>query len=160
VLDDIRAPQPVDVTWLMQGAKLEPVDESKGLYQLSKNTAQCDFQLLADSPFKTKIGVSTANDHSKLLNWQQLQVSAEVRAIRFVSIYDPWHHMDLKLTFTPNGPDKATVAITGTGIDDTWDWQTAKAKFEASTLHGTRKGGFDVLVNSQTAAPSKPKTGP
>ena len=159
VLDDVRSPQPVEVTWLMQGQKLDPVDAAAGTYRLSKNQAQCDFQLLADTPFTTKIGVSTANDHSKLLNWQQLQASATASAVRFASIYDPWNHHDLRLALAAGGPDKATVTVTGKGIADTWDWQAATSKFEASSLHGSRKDGFDILVNSQTAAPPKPIVG-
>ena len=153
VLDDIRSPQPVEVTWLMQGAKLTPVDETKGIYSLSKNKAQCEFQLLSDTPFQTKMGVSPANDHSKLLNWQQLQVTANAPAMRFVSIYNPWHQKDLKLTFTPAGADKATIAVTGAGINDTWSWEAAKGKFEAASLSGVRKGGFSVDVNAKTATP-------
>ena len=159
VLDDVRSPQPVDVTWLMQGQKLEAVDEAAGTYRLSKNAAQCDFQLLSDAKLQTKMGVSTANDHSKPLNWQQLRATANAPAIRFVSIYDPWQHKDLKLTFTPAGPDKALVSVIGKGINDKWDWQAATGKFDASAIHGTRKGGFDVLVNAQSAAPPKPITG-
>jgi len=159
VLDDVRSPQPVEFTWLMQGQKLEQIDAAAGTYRLSKNKAQCDFQLLADTPLKTKIGVSTANDHNKLLNWQQLQASAEAPAVRFVSIYDPWHHKDLKLIFKPDGPEKAKITVTGTGVNDTWDWQAATGKFDASTLHGLRKGGFDVLINAQTAAPPPPVLG-
>ena len=63
----------MEVTWLMQGAKLEPVNEVALRYRLSKGQAQCEFQLVADAPLKAKIGVSTANDHSKPLGWQQLQ---------------------------------------------------------------------------------------
>jgi len=157
-LDDVRAPKAVEVTWLMQGAKLEPVDEAQGRYRLSKNQAQCEFQLVADAPFKTKMGISTANDHSKLLGWQQLQASAETGAIRFASVYDPWHKKDLKVVLTPEGPDKATVTVTGPGIADTWQWQAATGgkKFEAATLHGSRKGGFDVVVDGKTAAPPAP----
>ena len=101
------------------------------------------------------MGVSTANDHNKLLNWQQLQASAEVPAIRFVSIYDPWHHKDLKLTFTPDGPDKAKVTVAGVGINDTWDWKAASAKFTASTIHGSRPSGFDITVDSKSAAAAR-----
>jgi hypothetical protein len=156
VLDDVRSPQPVDITWLMQGQKLTAVDDATGTYDLTKNKADCGFQLLSEVPLTKKMGVSTANDHSKLLGWQQLQATANGQAARFVSLFDPWHHKDLKLTFTPSGPEKATVTVTGTGISDSWDWQAATGKFDASTIHGTRKGGFDVLVNAQSAAPPDP----
>jgi hypothetical protein len=156
VLDDIRSPKPTEITWLMQGAKLEPVEETSGRYRLSKGTAQCEFQLVADAAFKTQMGVSTANDHNKLMGWQQLQASAETAAIRFASIYDPWHHKDLKVKLTPDGADKATVTVESAGFTDTWQWQAGKGKFDASTLHGSRKGGFDVTVNAKDAPPTAP----
>jgi hypothetical protein len=162
VLDEIRAPEPVEVTWLMQGAKLRPVDEAQGRYQLSKGDAECEFQLLADAPFKPVIGVSTANNHGQLMGWQQLQASAHTRAIRFASVYDPWHHRDLKLTLTPAGPNHATVAVKSGGFTDAWRWQSATGKFTSATLHGFRKGGFDVTVNGNALppAPASPPSEP
>jgi len=97
-------------TWLMQGAKLAPVDETRSRYRLGKNEARCDFHLVADTPFEAAMGVSTANDHSRLLGWQQLQAKANAAA----------------------------------------------GKFEASTLKGSRPGGFDVVVDAMTAAPPAP----
>jgi hypothetical protein len=153
--DDIRSPKPVEITWLIQGAKLEPVNKAEGRYRLAKGDAQCEFQLVADLPLKSKIGVSTANDHNKLLNWQQLQAGAEGTAARFACVVDPWHK-DVKVTLTPDGPDKATITVSGPGIADTWQWQAAKGKFEAATWHGSRPGGFDLAVDAQTAVPPAP----
>jgi hypothetical protein len=153
--DDVRSPKPVEITWLMQGAKLEPVNEAEGRYKLAKGQAQCEFQLAADVPLKSKIGVSTANDHSKLMNWQQLQASAEGTAARYACLVDPWHK-DVKVTLTPDGPDKATITVSGPGIADTWHWEAAKGKFEAATWHGSRQGGFDITVDAQTAVPPTP----
>ena len=140
----------------MQGAKLEAVDEAKGRYCLSKGKAQCEFQLVADAPFQAKMGVSTANDHNKLLGWQQLQASAETAAIRFASVYDPWHHKDLKVTLTPDGRDKATVKVESAGFTDTWQWQGSQGRFEPSALHGSRKGGFEVTVDAKSVPPAAP----
>jgi hypothetical protein len=153
--DDIRSPKPVEITWLIQGAKLEPVNKAEGRYRLAKGDAQCEFQLVADLPLKSKIGVSTANDHNKLLNWQQLQAGAEGTAARFACVVDPWHK-DVKVTLTPDGPDKATITVSGPDIADTWQWQAAKGKFEAATWHGSRPGGFDLTVDAQTAVPPAP----
>ena len=150
VFDDVRSPQPVEVTYLVQGARLEPVDEALGRYRLSKNKAQCDFQLVADLPLKMKIGVSTANDHSKLLNWQQLQATAEGSAVRFASVFDPWHKKDLKVTLTADGPDRAIVTVTGADVADTWQWDASAGRFESATWHGSRRNGFDVTVDAKT----------
>ncbi len=154
VLDDVRSPKPVDITWLMQGAKLEKVDEAAGKYRLSKGKSDCEFQLVADTAFKPVIGLSTANDHSKSLKWQQLQATANGSAVRFASVFDPWHHKDLKVTLKADGPDKATVTVEFAGFTDTWDWQAATGKFTASTVHGSRKRGFDVTVDEKAVPPA------
>jgi hypothetical protein len=153
--DDIRSTKPVEIAWLLQGAKLEPVNEAEGRYRLAKGDAQCEFQLAADVPLKSKIGVSTANDHSKLLNWQQLQASAEGTAARYACVVDPWHK-NVKVTLTPDGPDKATITVSGPGIADTWRWEAAKGKFDAATWHGSRRRGFDITVDAKTAVPPAP----
>ena len=156
VFDDVRAPEPVEVTYLMQGAKLEPVNAAQGRYRLSKNNAQCEFQLAADVPLKAQIGVSTANDHNKLLNWQQLQGKAQGAAVRFVSVFDPWHKGNLTVTVKADGPDRAMLTVTGPGFADAWQWEAARGKFEAATWRGVRRGGFDVTVDSKTATPPAP----
>ncbi len=153
--DDIRSPKPVEITWLIQGARLQPVNAAEGRYRLAKGAAECEFQLVADVPLKSKIGVSTANDRSKLMNWQQLQASAKGNAARYACVIDPWHK-EVKVTLTPDGPDKATITVSGQGIADTWKWEAAKGRFEAATWHGSRQGGFDVTVDAQTAAPPAP----
>jgi len=154
VLDDIRAPEPVDVTWLVQGAKLEAVDAAQGRYRLSKGKARCDFQLVADAPFKAEIGTSTADHRGKPLGWRQLRAAVKTAAVRFASVYDPWGHGDLSLTLEAAGRDKATVTVRSGKFTDTWEWTAATARFEASTLRGTRPfgsaqgrpGGFDVAI--------------
>jgi hypothetical protein len=153
--DDVRAPKPVEITWLIQGAKLEAVNEQEGRYRLAKGRARCEFQLVADLPLESKIGVSTANDHDKLMNWRQFQASAEGPAARFACVVDPWHK-DLKVALTPDGPDKATITVSGTGFSDTWKWTAAQGRFEAATWLGVRQGGFHVTVDAKTAVPPAP----
>ncbi len=155
VFDDIRSPQPVEITWLLQGAKLEPVNEAEGRYRLAKGQAQCEFQLVADVPLKSQIGLSTANSLSKLMKWQQLQAGTQGAAARFACVIDPWHK-NVKVTLTPDGPDQATILVTGPGINDTWRWTAAKGRFEAATWHGSRPGGFDLTVEAKTAVPPAP----
>jgi hypothetical protein len=156
VFDDVRSPEAVAVTYLVQGAELEGLDEAQGRYRLAKNDAQCDFHLVADVPLQAQIGTSTANDHSKLLNWQQLQATAEGTAVRFVSVFDPWHKGDLAVALTADGPDKAALTVTGTGVADTWQWEASAGRFAPATWHGSREGGFDVAVDAKTARPPAP----
>jgi hypothetical protein len=154
ILDDIRSPKPVELMWLVQGPKLTAVDAAHGRYLLANTKAECTFQLVADAPFTAFIGVSTANDHSKLLGWQQLQASATLPMIRFASVYDPWHHQDLKVVMTATDREHATVTVSGSGIGDTWHWQVGAGKFETGVLHGKRAGGFDIVVDAKAVPPT------
>ena len=83
------------------------------------------------------------------------QATAEGTAARFACVVDPWHK-DVKVTLTADGPDKATIKVSGPGIADTWQWEAAKGKFEAATWHGSRQGGFDLTVDGKTAVPPAP----
>ncbi|UCE47740.1 MAG: hypothetical protein JSW47_19345, partial [Phycisphaerales bacterium] len=74
VLDDIRGPQPVDVTWLMQGRELYEVDAPMGRYRLANGEAVCPFQVIADSPAFGAIGISPAEHGGEILGFQQLQL--------------------------------------------------------------------------------------
>ncbi len=154
VLDDIRAPEPVDITWLVQGAKLEPVDPAQGRYRCracipARGTML--FQLVADAPLKAEIAPSTADNRGKPLGWQQLQASVRTAAVRFASLYDPWQQKDLAVTL-----EGATVTVRGGKFTDTWQWTPAAARFEASSLRGTRAGGFDDAIDARSAPPPAP----
>ena len=155
VFDDIRASSPVDITWLIQGAKLEPVSKADGRYSLAKGSAKCEFQLVSDATLKSIVGVSTANNHGKLMNWQQLQATANGKTARFACVLDPWHK-EAKVAFTSGGPGKGTIKVTGQGIDDTWQWTAGNSRFEAATWHGLCDGGHEVTVDAKTAVPPAP----
>ena len=73
--------------------------------------------------------------------------------MRFVSMYDPWHHQDLKLAFTPNGPEKATITVTGKGIDDTWAWEAAGP--DAGTVEYSGELGRQGQQSPQEKAKAK-----
>src|SRR5690606_39187757 len=75
VLDDIRSPEPVQITWLMQGPKLEAAGE--GRFFLIADQARCAFQLVSDGSFRTEIGASTADNRKQPLGWQQLQATTD-----------------------------------------------------------------------------------
>jgi hypothetical protein len=116
----------------------------------------CEFQLVSDAKLDSVLGISPANDHSKSLGWRQLQATAKnVSAVRFAAVLDPWHKGNLKVTLQPDGPDKATLTVTGNNINDTWNWQAATKKFEAATLHGARpNNAFNITINAKDVPPS------
>jgi hypothetical protein len=58
------------------------------------------------------------------------------------------------VTLKTDGPNQATVTVQSAGFTDTWQWQAATGKFTPSTLHGSRKGGFDVVVDASSTPPA------
>ena len=142
VLDDVRAPKPAEITWLMQGAELEPVDASQGAYRLKKGAAQCEFQVVADKPLTATIGESTADARGRSMGLKQLQAKASGGAVRIAAVFDPWKRGKLRLKMAAQG-DAATLAVSGPGVDDRWVWQLSPDAATPSTLWG--RGGSVVL---------------
>jgi len=149
VLDDIRAPATVDVTWLMQGEQLEAEDASVQRYVLKKGTASCAFQVDATEIMDAEILPSTADIRGKALGWQQLQLKATTPAVRLASVYDPWHRGTLSVALRTDGTDHATVKITGPGIEDTWDWTAGDGRFGPSKVIGKDSGGNEIVAMTE-----------
>ncbi|NCP28660.1 MAG: hypothetical protein GW867_01395 [Armatimonadetes bacterium] len=154
VLDDIRAPAPVDVTWLMQGPELDTVDATGHRYVLKKGQAQCPFQVAATQPVTAETVTSPADNRGEALGWKQLRLTAETDAIRLASVYDPWHRGDLTVTFQTDSPDHGTVTVTGPGLKHSWDWTAGQDRFGPSKVTGRDANGGELLAMS---AP-EPKT--
>jgi hypothetical protein len=140
VLDDIKSSKEAKITWLMQGPKLQAVDEEKGTYTLSRENENCPFQVVSEEPMTPQIVVSAADHRSTPLGWQQLQLSGTVKAVRLSSVYDLWSVGDVKVELKTTDAGNATVTVTGKGINDTWKWQSAKNVNTASVISGSRDG--------------------
>jgi hypothetical protein len=166
ILDDIRAPREVDLTWLLQGPQLTavqapahaapvagaaddaavaladeetPVITAVNTYLLAKGEAVCPVAIVADRPFTGAIGESPADNKKQPLGWQQLQLRTRGKTWRVISLYDPWRQGDLKLALATTARDAATVTVTGAKLTDTWQWQAATGRFTPSTLTGRAK---------------------
>jgi len=86
VLDDIRAPSAVEVSWLIQGPKLSVQDKNALRFTLAHADATCPFQVAADHDrVAQKVVTSSADHRGKALGWQQLQLTVEARTVRFAS---------------------------------------------------------------------------
>ncbi len=162
VVDDVRCARRADLTWLVQGAELKTLDAAAGRYRLSKHEAACEFQLVSDRLLEMQQVVSTANDHSKLLNWKQLRATAVGRTARFACVFDPWHRGDLRVALAAGADGAMTVTVTGGDIDDTWTCTPGAGRFDPSVWHGRRVDGFDVRADAETARPpaTQPGTDP
>lgn len=147
VLDDIRAPETVDITWLVQGPELQTLDAAAGRYALAKGSASCPFHVAATEPLAAEVLESSADDRGKPLGWKQLQLKAKVRFLRVASLYDPWHRGSLALTLQPDGPDRAKVLVGGGPQGpDTWEWTAGEGRLGPSRLSGRAPGGRELIA--------------
>jgi hypothetical protein len=141
VLDDIRSSgEEVEMTWLMQGSTLRPVNEGEHLYLLAHDEAECAFQVRSDVNMEGTIAVSTADHRGQALGWQQLQLRGRGSAFRVASVYDLWGHGDVKLTLEPADDGTSQVRVEGAGVSDSWDWTVAADPRTASSISGNRDG--------------------
>ncbi len=151
VLDDIRAPEVVDIDWLMQGQDLEVVNEAEGRYKLiSEKGPRCSFQLQtsADAGLSLSIVDSPADTKKKVLGWKQLRGRATTDHLYTASIYD-LYGKSLSVRLDAKNPEAVIVAVRGIGINDSWLWEPAKAAGDTYTLSGKRGEKNLITVNEQ-----------
>ncbi len=147
VLDDVRAPQPVDLDWLLQSGSVTAGADLR--FVLQKGEARCPLQVAATQAVTASVVDSPADNKKTLLGWKQLRLRANTQAIRFASVYDLWGRGDLTVTLQADGADHATVKVTGRGgVNDTWTWTAAKDRFGPSTIAGQDGGGQGLLTLS------------
>jgi hypothetical protein len=155
VLDSLKAPQEVEYTWLLQGAKLDAVDAAAGRYRLAKNAASCDVQVVSLPAFAAKVGNSPADDRGTPLGWKQLQATVKAPAVRFASVYDAWARGNLKVAQSVEG-DTVKVEVEGPGFKDTWTWAAPAERFAPSPLKAERAGKGLLVEVGPKDAPPKP----
>jgi hypothetical protein len=153
VLDDIKAPEPVDITWLMQAPQLTKQGD-KGLnFELKHNNASCGMQInqIGNVSLDPVIGASPADNHGQNagpLGWQQLQLKGRSDALKLATIMTPWGG-DYKVNTKAAADGSVQISVTGSNINDSWQWTPATGKFDPSSLKGSRKGGFTVQVGTK-----------
>jgi len=153
ILDDIRANEEAEITWLVQGPAVEVVDAEGHRYRLSKGDAGCDLQVAATGTFAATIGDSPADSHGRPLGYKQLQVRARSSAWRVAAVFDAWNHRQLHVEMGAAGPGASVVSVSGPGFIDTWEWRAAPDSATPSGLKGERSGGFSVTVGPGDRAP-------
>jgi len=130
ILDDIRAPKDVELSWLVQSPTLD--ERGKGQFTLRKGDAACPFQVASDVKLAPSIVVSTADNRGKPLGWKQLRLIAEADAFRIASVYDLWGR-GVKLSL-----EGETVQVTGKDVADTWTWKPPADGAAPTELTGAR----------------------
>jgi hypothetical protein len=152
LLDDVRAAQPADLTWLIQGSGLSATDEAAHAYRLTREGAHLEFRVLSDRTFGAKIDLSPAESSGKPLGYQQLQLTAHAARWRVATLFDPWHQTKLQVRRETAGEDASVLHVTGAGFSDTWRWTAAKDDVTPSGLQGERAGGFKVTLTAADRA--------
>ncbi len=131
ILDDVRSPEPVTITWLTQSPQLQPAGQ--GRYALINQDARCGFQLASTAPLTATIGESTADNKKKPLGWRQLQASTEpVEAVQFAGVYMPWGG-EPEVMLQPEA-DHAVVTVRHGRGEDRWIWRFAEGPDQPAAL--------------------------
>jgi len=157
VLDDIRAPEAVDISWLVQGSDLKATDAATGRFELISANKRCAFQLVASQAPTFEIGLSSADSRGKNLGFQQLTASTNAKHLIVATVFDPWNRGGLSVKLTQNSPDEATIQVSGTDLADTWKWKASAGGTSASTISAERQSGpaagFPFLMNTENSKP-------
>ena len=134
VIDDVRAREPVEITWLMQAPRLIADDVRGHRYTMSCEGATIGFQVASSAQVRGAIIEGTADNRGRSLGWQQLQLTGRGDSLRFFSVYDVWGKGGVVLSGWGEGAEAATIRIQGSGIDDGWSWQAGPDNQSAGTI--------------------------
>ncbi len=152
VLDDVRAPEDVEICWLVQGPRLT-AEKEVGRYVLSKGEATCPFSVHCLTDSNSRIVKSPADHRGKALGWQQLRLTTRTSCTRLVSVYDPWG-VGLSLTLKPGeGKQADTVTVEAEEFKDRWTWPAAGEGFSPTALVGWRGDRKLVEVSASDRPP-------
>ncbi|MBD3181896.1 DUF4962 domain-containing protein [Candidatus Poribacteria bacterium] len=148
VLDHIQAHEKAEITWLIQSAGTEILDEEKAYYRLSDGGSMCEFRMASNADFKAQIGESTANHKGKKVGYKQLQLKANTDQWYTAVVFDVWKHGDLEVKLEIVEHNKALVKVTGPDINDKWHWQSATDLHNPSGLKGECNGDVIISISS------------
>jgi len=156
VLDDIRAPEEVEISWLMQGPGLKKVDKTAERFRLVSETRECPFQVTASVPLDFEIALSPAEHRGESLGFQQLTASTKTSGLFVASLYELWGGQR-SVRLEMKSADKAVVIVEGEGSRDIWTWAAATGRFKSSAVSGTRESGvgsgFPFVMNAENSEP-------
>lgn len=155
VLDDIRAPEAVTITWMVQAPQLT-AGTDKGWWTLANEGTTCPFQLATnrDDVLDTKIVPSPADSKKgKLMGWQQLRAETSTDHLITASAY-ALYGKTVSVALDTSDPARIVATVTGEGLDDRWEWAPTTEATATYTLTATRAG--KILV--QTGPDDRPET--
>lgn len=158
VLDDIRSPEPVEITWMIQSRQVE--EQADGRFTLMADGESCPAQLVSDQSFTTAVIESPADNKGKPLGHRQLRATVDASAVRFASVYNIWNGEELTVELKNEGADRATVTVQSADFTDEWTWQAAPDAKVPSRLTGKRLKGPSVEGLPMTLQPYEFKPEP
>ncbi len=153
VLDEIRADEPVEIDWLVQGPQLT---SAKGdlRYVLGQGEARCPVAVRCQTPAQARIVTGPADHRGKALGWKQLRLRTKSGQTRLASVYDPWNvGVSLEVDFAQG--QTAAATIRGPGFDDRWTWSPAAKRFGAAPVSG-RRGDKTLITIDAGHEPPQP----
>ncbi len=151
VLDDIRAPEAVEIDWLVQSGTVE--NRGGGRFVLAAGGRDLAMRVLADATMKFELRDSPADHRGESMGLRQLRGVARGESLRVVSAYDAWGR-ELEIDFDPKEAEVATVTVRGKAFEDEWRWSCAPDRETASTLELRRgKQVLSVLGPADTRRP-------
>tara|TARA_R100000027_G_scaffold67263_1_gene65288 strand:+ start:10804 stop:13377 length:2574 start_codon:yes stop_codon:yes gene_type:complete len=135
VLDDIRSPSPVEVTWLLQASAISPVGEiDEQRFRLYEAEEKMDMQWFSDPSMQSSFHDSPADHRGESMGLKQIRLQGTSDRHRIASTYDAWDNGDLTMELTTVDENTATIRVTGPGFKDLWTWEAAINGNTASTL--------------------------
>lgn len=125
IIDDLRAGESEDYTWLLESDAVNVLNAGENRYQLEADGRTLDLQLVSNVAFSAVVGDSPADNRNTVLGLKQLQASASGTSVQFASVYDVWDNGGLSVELNLTDADHATITVTGSGFVDTWTWTAA-----------------------------------
>jgi len=159
VFDAIKAPEPVEIDWLVQAPELQMADAAAGHFALLSKSHRCDGQVTADLPLSRQVRPSPADHRGKPLGFQQLVASAKAESLHIAGLFSPWGRKDLTVTVTDHSPSGVEIRVDGADFHDRWNWQPPASADSAATLSGVRSGsagsGFPFTMDQADRPPAE-----
>ncbi|HSI83891.1 MAG TPA: hypothetical protein VK970_08905 [Candidatus Methylacidiphilales bacterium] len=152
LLDDVRAGEQQNITWLAAAERAKFVNPEEGLcYSYTKSGARMDFQILANKPLDGAIDYCFMDGRFGSALIHQFQFTAKADTVKYACLIDPWQKKP-RLTFTEAG-DVMTLTVKSESFTDTWTWTPAKDDKTPSMLECKRAGVTLISLTDKDKAP-------
>ncbi len=143
ILDDIRAPQPRRLEWLVQSKRVETAGE--GRWRLIDEKASLELCSSAIPPAQSRIADSPADAKDRSLDLKQLRLEANAGDWKVASVFDAWNRGGLTIDLAADG-EGLRVLVEGPDFADRWTWTPAPDTRSASSFAARRDG--QTLIDS------------